>query len=464
MRQSTKKAIGVIATIAMAISACLPGAATLWAQKSNRTQLKPGNPLLISPKDDIELGKEAVKDVEKDLSLLNNTRVDAYVNALGTRLASVAPGEKYPYHFKVVDDKAINAFALPGGPIYVNRGVFDSADTEAQLAGVIAHEVGHVALRHSASQLSKAAMSQLGIQILGGLGGNIGSMLGSLGMGGMDLLLLKNSREAETQADLMGTQILYDTGYNPTAMAEFFEKLNAADRGGPPQFLSDHPNPDNRVGSVRKEIDRLGGAPANARRDSEEFHTIKNLVATLPAPRPKTPSSPKPTNAPTSNAPVRPEMPSRTYVQASVGDLTLQHPNNWRGTTNSGAVTLAPNGGIVSGSLTYGMLISMFRPTASRSRQLTLTDATDQLLVQLQRANPQLRVAGRANSTKIAQRDALSVELVNQAVNGDRETNYLVTTLRSNGTLDYFVAVAPQRDFGTYRPTFDNILRSVKYR
>jgi predicted Zn-dependent protease len=314
MRQSTKKAIGVIAMIGLAISVCLPGAATLGAQmssKSNRTQLKPGNFILFSPKDDIDLGKQASRDVEKDLSLLNNTRVDAYVNALGTRLASRATGEKYPYQFKVVDDKAINAFALPGGYIYVNRGVFDAADTEAQLAGVIAHEIGHVALRHSASQVSKAAISQLGIQILGGIGGNVGSMMGSLGMGGMDLLLLKNSREAENQADLLGTQILYDSGYNPTAMAEFFEKLNSADRGGAPQFLSDHPNPDNRVGSVRKEIDKLGGAPPNARRDSEEFHTIKNLVASLPAPRPKSSPGPRSSNAPTATATARPEPPSR---------------------------------------------------------------------------------------------------------------------------------------------------------
>lgn len=434
------------------------------SSKSNRTQLKPGNFILFSPKDDIDLGKQASRDVEKDLSLLNNTRVDAYVNALGTRLASRATGEKYPYQFKVVDDKAINAFALPGGYIYVNRGVFDAADTEAQLAGVIAHEIGHVALRHSASQVSKAAISQLGIQILGGIGGNVGSMMGSLGMGGMDLLLLKNSREAENQADLLGTQILYDSGYNPTAMAEFFEKLNSADRGGAPQFLSDHPNPDNRVGSVRKEIDKLGGAPPNARRDSEEFHTIKNLVASLPAPRPKSSPGPRSSNAPTATATARPEPPSRQYIQANVGDLTLQHPNNWRGSTNSNAVTIAPNGGIVSGSLMYGMLISQFKPTQSRTRQLTLTDATDQLLAQLQRANPQLRVAGRATSTQIDRRSALSVELVNQTATGERESNILVTTLRSNGTLDYFVAVAPQKELGNYLPTFDNILRTVKYR
>jgi hypothetical protein len=127
-------------------------------------------------------------------------------------------------------------------------------------------------------------------------------------------------------------------------------------------------------------------------------------------------------------------------------------------------VTIAPNGGIVSGSLMYGMLISQFKPTQSRTRQLTLTDATDQLLAQLQRANPQLRVAGRATSTQIDRRSALSVELVNQTATGERESNILVTTLRSNGTLDYFVAVAPQKELGNYLPTFDNILRTVKYR
>jgi hypothetical protein len=246
-------------------------------------------------------------------------------------------------------------------------------------------------------------------------------------------------------------------------MAEFFEKLNAADKGGSPQFLSDHPNPDNRLGNVRKEIDKLGGAPRNARRDTEEFHNIKSIVMSMPAagPRPRTTSSSaRPTNSP----PARPDRPSDRFVQATVGDLTLRHPDNWRGTSNSGAVTLAPNGGIVSGSLSYGMIIATYRPATSRTRQLTLNDATDQLLTQLQRVNPQLRHAGRPVSTRIAGQNALSIELTNQTTNGERETDWLVTTLRPNGILDYFVAVAPQRDFNQYSSAFNSILMSVRYR
>ncbi|HEX4996788.1 MAG TPA: M48 family metallopeptidase, partial [Terriglobia bacterium] len=446
MRHISLKVIGTVAVILLVSSACLPkSAASSAPQKSNRTSLKPGSFILFSPKDDVELGKQASQDVEKDLSMLRNTRVDTYVDTLGKRLAAMAPGEKYPYQFKVVNDKAINAFALPGGYIYVNRGIFESADTEAQLAGVMAHEIGHVALRHSASQLSKAALTQLGVQLLGGVGGNVGGMLGKLGMGGMDLLLLKNSREAENQADLMGTQILYDSGYDPNAMAEFFEKLNAEDKSKSPQFLSDHPNPDNRVGSVRKEISKLGGAPSNARRDSEEFHQIRNLVATLPdaAPKSRTSTGPKPGNT----AVATPDRPSTRYIQASVGDLTLQHPDNWRGTTNSGAVTIAPDRGIVQGALMYGMIVSTFRPTVTRGRQMTLAEATDQLVAQLQRVNPQMRVGGRRTQTRIAGQAALSVELTNQLPSGEKETDVLVTTLRSNGTVDYFVAVAPQKDF-----------------
>jgi hypothetical protein len=286
-------------------------------------------------------------------------------------------------------------------------------------------------------------------------------MLGALGMGGMDLLLLKNSREAETQADLLGTQLLYDTGYNPNAMAEFFEKLNAADRGGTPQFLSDHPNPDNRVGNVRKEIDKLGGAPPNSTRDTDEFRAIKAMVmgTGAPAARPRTTS-----NQPAGRPGAAPERPSDRFILANVGDLTLRHPENWRGTNNSGAVTLAPNGGIISGSLTYGMMISQFRPTPSRNRQVILNDATDQLLAQLQRVNPQLRLGGRRVSTTIAGQNALSVELTNQTAAGERETNVLITTLRSNGIVDYFVAVAPQKDFPQYVKAFNTILGSVQYR
>jgi predicted Zn-dependent protease len=269
--------------IALFLGICLLLSSNAEAQ---RTQLKPGWNM-FSPQQDVELGKKAALDAEKQLPMCNAPKVDAYLTQLGMRLASKLPagGVQYPFEFHCVNDKAINAFALPGGYVFVNRGVIESADNEGQLAAVMAHELSHVALRHGTNQATKAQAAQgfLGIAsgIFGGsTGGALLTELGAFAAGGV---LLRYSRTAESQADVLGTQVLYDSGYDPRAMAQFFEKLEAETKGkNPPEFLSDHPNPEHRVGRVDEEIDRLGGIPANAKRDSAEFEAIRREVLALP--------------------------------------------------------------------------------------------------------------------------------------------------------------------------------------
>src|SRR5436305_600951 len=198
-----------------------------------RTKLKPGWNL-FSPQQDIEMGQQSAKEAEKQLPILNNQQATTYIDALGKSLAAHAPGDKYPFQFKIVNDTAINAFALPGGFIYVNRGAIEAADSENQIAGVMAHEIGHVVLRHGTNQVSKAYLAQAPLSILGGvLGSNsVGGVLAQLGVGfAANSILLKYSRDAERQADLMGTQALYDTGYDPKAMVQFFEKIQAESKG-----------------------------------------------------------------------------------------------------------------------------------------------------------------------------------------------------------------------------------------
>jgi predicted Zn-dependent protease len=259
---------------------------TLYGADS-RTKLKPGWNL-FSPQQDIEMGREVSKQAERELQILNDRDASAYISALGRQLAARAPGEKYPYQFKIVNDTAINAFALPGGFVYVNRGAITAADNEAQIAGVIAHEIGHVALRHGTNQASKAYLAQAPLALLGGaLGSNsVGGVLAQLGVSfATSSILLKYSRDAESQADLMGTQILYDSGYDPKAMVEFFEKIQAESKGRAVQFLSDHPNPENRITNVQREITRLGGLPPNARRESSDFSRVRASLASMPGPR-----------------------------------------------------------------------------------------------------------------------------------------------------------------------------------
>jgi Zn-dependent protease with chaperone function len=280
-RSNTRARQHRVALMAMAGLLLTP---LVWA---SRTELKPGWNM-FSAQQDVEVGQQTSREAESQLPMLNNSRVDNYLNNLGRRLSKHATGEKFPYQFKGVNDRNINAFALPGGFLYINRGVIEAADNEAQLAGVMAHEIAHVALRHGTNQASKAYIAQVPLAILGGaLGSNsTGAVLAQLGAGfAANSLLLKYSRDAESQADLLGTQILYDAGYDPRAMAQFFEKIQAENQGRyPPTFFSSHPNPENRGGRVDQEIDSLGGSKQGSKTDSREFQDIKRYVAGLSGP------------------------------------------------------------------------------------------------------------------------------------------------------------------------------------
>ena len=249
-----------------------------------RTPLKPGWNL-FTPEQDIQIGQQASARIGRQVLLLNDPRVDDYLDALGKRLASYAPGYKFPYQYRCVNDENINAFALPGGFIYINRGVIEAADDEAQLAGVMAHETSHVALRHGTNQVSKAEAWRIPLGLLGAAGG-LGGLIGQVGAGfTLNSIILKYSRDDETQADVLGTQILYDAGYDPRALAQFFEKIEADSKGKEPaQFFSDHPNPGNRIGRIDEEVDKLGGPEPNYRSDSDDFRSIKIYVMKLPKP------------------------------------------------------------------------------------------------------------------------------------------------------------------------------------
>lgn len=247
---------------------------------------------LFSPQKDVELGRENAAQVDKELPILNDSAVQRYVNELGRRLSAYAPNNKsdYAWQFKVVNSADINAFALPGGFIYVNRATIEAAQDEAQLAGVIAHEEGHVVMRHGTHQASQMMLAQAPLAVLGGLLGQSGStaaQLAEMGIGlGVNSIFLHNSRSMESQADHVGTYILYQAGYDPHAMAQFFEILEKRyPQGGGPvgQFFSDHPNPGNRIKSVDAEIPRLG-PPRTTRTDSPEFQAVKRRVQALPPP------------------------------------------------------------------------------------------------------------------------------------------------------------------------------------
>ena len=452
---SSRKAAAVALALALVL-------APLQTALAERTPLKPGWNM-FTPEQDVQLGKEAAQQAEKQVPLLNDRRVDEYLNRIGQRLAARAPGYKYPYQYKVVNDREINAFALPGGPIYINRGIIEMADNEAQLAGVMAHETSHVALRHGTNQATKANAWQMPLAVLGAATGNgvIGALT-QLGAGfTINSILLKYSRNDETQADVMGTQILYDLNYDPRAVGQFFEKLLAQQKGKPPsQFFQSHPNPGNRMARVDEEVTKLGGPPKNYTADTPEFRSIKQYVLTL-APPPKTPAA--------GSAPARPAAPSEQLVLYRNDELELRHPSNWKPSGQASAFSLTPDGGVGKDSrgqaaLAYGVIANMFGPQQNNNGTApTLEAASDQLIVALRQGNPNLRVKGQRTRILMDGNRALSVQLSNDSPLGGQETDWLVTTLRPEGLL-YFICVAPDRDYAVYSPAFQRMMSTVRFR
>lgn len=250
------------------------------------TQFHPGFNM-FSKQQDIQLGQESAAQVRKQVHVINDPTLTRYVNEIGKRLANSqeAKASGFPFSFEVVADPSINAFALPGGPMFINTGLLKAVDNEAQLAGVMGHEMSHVILRHGTNQASKAQLIQLPAILGSAVVGN--SMLGQLtqlGIGlGANSVLLKFSRGAETQADLMGSHLMAEAGYDPVQMAKFFEKLNTGEQA--PQFLSDHPNPGNREKAIEQEAARLPDQIYGYQ--TGDFQNMKRVVNTIKEPKPK---------------------------------------------------------------------------------------------------------------------------------------------------------------------------------
>jgi len=435
---------------------------------AQRTQLKQGWNK-FSPQDDINLGKRAATDAEKLLPPCNAPKVDAYLTQLGTRLARKLPtgGVQYPFEFHCVNDKAINAFALPGGYVFVNRGAIEATDNEAQLAGVIAHELSHVALRHGTNQATKAMLAETGLGIFGAVfgdttGGALLTELGSFTAGGV---LLRYSRTAESQADVMGTQILYDAGYDPRALAQFFEKLEAETKGkNPPEFFSDHPNPEHRVGRVDEEVEKLGGVPTNAKRDSAEFEAIKREVLALPVVKKPVAGAP--------GAVAAPAPPSRSFSEYQASSYSLKYPDNWKKypdspDSNGGGVSFAPEGGVLDdgsghSTLAYGLIIGVAQAKGDANDGKALNRATSQVIQDLQESNPNMKITRQGERLRLNGQPGISTFLSNVSPAGGQETDWLVTVLRPEG-LVYFVCLAPQSAYDNYDKTFSSILDTVRF-
>ena len=247
-----------------------------------------------TPEQDVQIGREAAAEIRQQYPIIKDERITRYLTRLGDRLVAAAPAELnkpvYEYSFTPVNLKEINAFALPGGPMFVQRGMFTAAATEGEVVGVMAHELSHVLLRHGTANASKAQnpwlqLGQLAGQLGGAVvGGGAGAAIAQSADFGLGTLLLRYSRDFEKQADLLGAQIMARAGYDPRALAHMFETIareSKSSGGGGPQWMSSHPDPGNRTVYITREAEALTIASAA---DDRDFSTIKTAFAGLPAP------------------------------------------------------------------------------------------------------------------------------------------------------------------------------------
>ncbi len=477
--KTTRKSVRGSAAIAVALAMVFTPQ-LLEAQ----TQVKSGYNM-FSPEQDVEIGRQSSAQADSQLPLVRNSTVNNYVSSIGRKLAVHAPGPKFNYQFKVIDASDINAFALPGGFIYLNRGIIESAKNDGEVAGVLAHEIAHSALRHGTQNATKAQMTQAGVGILGAiLGGKVsqgtGQIINVLGGFGLNALFMKYSREAESQADVIGTQILTRAGYNAGDQANFFRTLEKTDSRKKANFMQSHPAPPQRIQNIEKEARLLGVTP-RAGQATAEFSRVQSALRSMPA-APTTQQiaqqqsrQPARTNdRNTQSQTIRVAAPSRqlrTYTDSS-RLYAVNYPSNWKVYDGNGnAVTLAPEGGVgnVGGQteIVYGAIVNHYEPfgnVRSRNGRYTMEQATDDLIQQIRKGSPHLSVVrGSQSEFRLAGGRGLGATLAGVSRNtGLRERVTIVTRQLADGHLIYMLFIVPEAEASNYSQLLTAMVNSLQ--
>lgn len=485
--KSVAKALSLFLSLLIA----LPG----WGVTTTQPQLPDPGSAPMTKQQQEQLGQQAMAQVYQQMPVLpDSSPVSQYVRQLGAKLVKVIPPQhSWPYQFHVVQQKEINAFALPGGPLFINVGTIQAADNEAELVGVMAHEMSHVYMQHSAKQVKQntvpsilAALGGVLGQVIGGTGGAIAQMGGQIGGG---LLSMKYSRKDEAQADQVGAIIMYKAGYNPKAMADFFTKLEKMGGSGP-QLLSDHPNPGNREQAIQTEIQNW--PPKNYQPNSPAFASAKQQANGVHAytaqeiangakngqwVKQNKQSGATPANLPAapggngsggngniSGVTLKDVQPSGNYKQFTQGPVAIAYPDNWQAAADQqSGLTIAPAAGASQGSIAYGVVINGTQSTNGSS----LDQATQQLIQSMEQSNPGLQASGNTSSIKVNGVQGRQVNLMGTSPveqNGQPlpERDWLVTLPYQQNGMVYLVFIAPQKDFSALRPTYKHMLNSVQ--
>ena len=458
------------ATVATLLSVGITVAQTVITAPANR----------YKPSDDVEMGRQAAVQVAQQLPILSDREVTSPIASIGRRLVDAIPTEfrhaEFRYSFDVINVREINAFALPGGPMYINRGMIQAARNEGEAAGVMAHELSHVVLRHGSAQATKATKYELGAlagAVVGAIiGGRVGGAVSQGTQFGLGTAFLRFSREYERQADLLGSHIMARAGYDPRDMANMFKTIEKAGGPGGPEWLSDHPNPGDRAAAITREAQlldvqnrtdgRVAFAEVQARlRRMAPAPTTKD--ATRAAPAAGSPAAPETPGARPGVA--RVAAPSSDYTAYTEGDLfRVSVPSNWRELRGNHSVTFAPDGayGNVNGQgvFTHGMEVGLVGTETANVRT-----ATDELIGSLSAANPGLSQPSRYDTVSIAGRQGLHTILSNTSdATGQQERIEVFTTLDGDGGLFDALGVAPRDRFSAYQGTFRRVVGSIQLR
>lgn len=479
-------------------------ATAAYPQSSTPEYPDPGNPHM-SRDQQRALGLKAAAQVYEQMPVLPDSSPETqYIRRLGQRLVATIPAQySWPFDFHVVAQKDINAFALPGGPMFVNVGTITAAADEAQLAGVMAHEMSHVYMQHSAKQAAKAQTTGLLAGLAGAvLGATVGGTAQELGQAGIQMgaqgLMLKYSRTDESQADTVGAVILYKAGYNPQALADFFKTLESQG-GAPPQILSDHPNPGNRQEAIQKQI--RNWPPKQYAGDSKEFqatrkhamgvkaYTGEEIAAGAKAGQwtafnkkngatfnptgaavsnTSSPSSAAPPTLPSPSVPLESVLPSQRMVATDLGPVKLQRPENWdvmMPKQHGQSVTIAPKAGVAGNDIGYGVMLNGI--ASSNSQPTNIDDMTRRLMQEMEQNNA-LQPGGDPQPITVAGVQGRSVTMHSVSpfsINGkpDKERDWLVTIPQPDGSVIFMVFVAPQSHYESFQPTFEAMLKSVRF-
>jgi beta-barrel assembly-enhancing protease len=429
-----------------------------------------------APADDVKLGQEAAAQARKELPLLHDETLDGYISTVGQKLAAAIPPEyrhpEFHFTFEVVNQKDINAFALPGGPMFLNRGMIEAAHSEGEMAGVMAHEMSHVALRHGTAQATEGEKFQIGAiagQVLGAIvGGAAGSLISQGSQFGLGTYFLKYSRDYESQADILGSQIMARAGYDPREMANMFKTIEQEGGANGPEFLSDHPNPGNRYDRIMQEAKSLN---VSGHGDTGKFAAMqtraKGMGKEYTAQEIAQGKFKNGTNGAvgTSGLSKTIQPPSSRMIAYEPSNFLRVHvPENWTQLNNNGGVTYAPEGSYTTTQqgdnvFTHGVEFGIAQAGGGGNLQRD----TQSLLNSFARGNPSLKQTSGFSRTDVGGRQGLVTQLTNVSeVTGQQEYVTLTTTYLQNGSLLYMIGVAPTNEASTYDRAFKAVRTSLE--